>query len=97
LVGGQHQQAQLVGDPGGDPFVTAAAQGGRRAGGVGDPPIAAAEDQHLDELVEHDPVRDAGAVAAEWMSVLAGRQQRRDLDPQGFQDGRWQSRHEASR
>jgi hypothetical protein len=28
VVGGQHQQAQLVGDPGGDPFVAAAAQGG---------------------------------------------------------------------
>jgi hypothetical protein len=28
---------------------------------------------------------------------LAGGQQRRDLDPQGFQDGRWQGRHETSR
>jgi hypothetical protein len=28
VIGGQHEQAQLVGDPGGDPFVAAAAQGG---------------------------------------------------------------------
>jgi hypothetical protein len=34
---------------------------------VGDAAVAAAEDQHLDELVEHDPVGDARAVAAEWM------------------------------
>jgi hypothetical protein len=27
---------------------------------------------------------------------LAGGQQRGDLDPQGFQDGRWQGRHETS-
>jgi hypothetical protein len=27
---------------------------------------------------------------------LAGGQQRADLDPQGFQDRRWQGRHETS-
>jgi hypothetical protein len=27
---------------------------------------------------------------------LAGREQRGDLDPEGFQDGRWQGRHETS-
>ena len=32
---------------------------------VGDAAVAAAEHQDLDELVEHDPVSDAGAVAAE--------------------------------
>jgi len=40
---------------------------------------------------------DAGAVAAQWMGVGAGRQQRGDLDPQGFRDRRWQGRHETSR
>jgi hypothetical protein len=64
---------------------------------VGDAAVAAAEHQGLDELVEDDPVGDARAVAAEWVGVLAGGQQRSDLDPQGFQDGRWQGRHETSR
>jgi len=36
------------------------------------------------------------AVAAQRMVVLAGGQQGGDLDPQGFQDGRWQGRHETS-
>jgi hypothetical protein len=36
-------------------------------------------------------------VAAERMGVVAGGQQRSDLDPQGFQDRRWQGRHETSR
>ena len=32
---------------------------------VGDPPVAAAEHQDLDELVEDEPVGDAGAMTAE--------------------------------
>jgi hypothetical protein len=50
VVGGQHGQAQLLGDSGGDPFVAAAAQRGRRAAVVGDAAVAAAEHQDLDEL-----------------------------------------------
>jgi hypothetical protein len=65
VIGGQHEQAQLLGDPGGDPFIAAAAQGGGRAGVVGDAAVPAAEHQDLDELVEHQPVGDAGPVAAE--------------------------------
>jgi hypothetical protein len=63
---------------------------------VGDAAVAAAEHQDLDELVEDDPVGDARAVAAERMGVLARWQQHGDLDPQGFQDRRWQGRHETS-
>jgi hypothetical protein len=96
LVGGQHRTAQLLGHTGTDPLVPAAAQGGRRAAGIGDTAVAAAEHQDLDELVEDDPVRDAGSVAAEGMGVVAGGQQRSNLDPQRFQDGRWQGRHETS-
>jgi len=96
VIGAKHCQAQLVGDPGGDPLVAAAAQGGRRAAGVGDAAVAAAEDQHLDELVEDNAVGDARAVAAKRVVNLAGGQQRGDLDPQGFQDRRWQGRHENS-
>jgi hypothetical protein len=46
-----------------------ATQGGRRAGGIGDPAVAAAEHQDLDELVEHQPVANAPSVAAQrwWM------------------------------
>jgi hypothetical protein len=97
VVGGQHGQAQLLGHPGADPLIPAAAQGGGRAAVVGDAAVAAAEHQELDELVEDDAVGDAGPMAAEGVGDLAGGQQGGDLDPQGFQDGRWQGRHETSR
>jgi hypothetical protein len=96
VVGGQHGQAQLLGDSGGDPFVAAAAQRGRRAAVVGDAAVAAAEHQDLNELVEDDPVRDARTVAAERVGVVMGGQQRGELDPQRLEDGRWQGRHEIS-
>jgi hypothetical protein len=63
---------------------------------VGDAAVAAAEHQDLDELVEHDPVGDARAVAAQRVVDLADGQQRGHLDPEGFQDRRWQGRHESS-
>jgi hypothetical protein len=97
VIGGQHQQAQLLGQAQGDPLIAAAAQGRGRAGTVGDPAVAAAEHQGLDELVEDNAVGDAGPVAAQRMGVLASWQQGGDLDPQGFQDRRWQGRHETSR
>jgi hypothetical protein len=53
---------------------------------IGDPSGAAAEHQHLDELVKDDPVRDAGTVVAERVMDLTGGQQGSDLDPEGFQD-----------
>jgi hypothetical protein len=86
----------VFGHPGGDPLVAAAAKRGRRADGVGDAPVAAAEDQQLDELVEHDAVGDALAVAAQRVVHLPGGQERGHLDPERFQDGRWQGRHESS-
>jgi hypothetical protein len=97
VISAEHQQAQLLGHPGGDPLISAATQGSRRAGGVGDPAVTAAEYQDLDELVEDDAVRDALPMAAERVVDLTGGQQRGDLDPQGFQDRRWQGRHETSR
>jgi hypothetical protein len=95
VIGGQHGQAQLLGQAQGDPLIAAAAQGGRRAAVVGDAAVAAPEHQHLDELVEDHAVGDAGAVAAQWVGVLVGGQQGGDLDPEGFQDRRWQGRHES--
>jgi hypothetical protein len=82
VVGAKHRAPKPVGKAQGDPLVTAAAQGGRRAGGVGDPAVAAAEHQDLDELVEHDPVSHARAMAAEWVVDLAGGEQGGDLNPQ---------------
>jgi len=64
---------------------------------VGDAAAATAEHQDLDELVDHQPVGDAGAVAAQRVVDLRAGQERGDLDPQRFQDGRWQGRHETSR
>jgi hypothetical protein len=64
---------------------------------VGDAAVAATEHQDLDELVEHQPVGDAPSVATQPVVDLADRQQRGHLDPQRFQDRRWQGRHETSR
>jgi hypothetical protein len=86
VVSGQHRTARLLGHPGADPLIAAAAQGGRRAAGIGDAAVAAAEHQDLDELVEDDMVGMRGPVAAQRMVDLAGGQQRGDLDPWGFQD-----------
>jgi hypothetical protein len=65
VVGAKHREPQPFGKAQGDPLVAAAAQGGRRAGLVGDAAVAAAKDQDLDELVEDDPAGDALPVAAE--------------------------------
>lgn len=89
--------AEPFGKAEGDPLIAAAAQGGRRAGRIGDAAVAAATDQDLDEFVEDDPVGDARAVAAERVVNLASAQQGSELDPQWFQDRRWQGRHESSR
>jgi hypothetical protein len=63
----------LTGHPGVDPLVAAAAQGGGRAGVIGDAAVAAAEHQDLDELVE-DPIltMDLAATAVR-TGVSAGR------------------------
>jgi transposase len=81
VVGAKYRQPQPVGEAEGDPLVAAAAQGGRRAGLVGDAAVAATKDEDLDELVEDDPVGDARAVAAERVVDLAGGQQGGELSP----------------
>jgi len=50
VVGGHGEPVELVGHAGGDPLVTAAAQGALRAGVIGHALVAAAEDQRLEEL-----------------------------------------------
>jgi hypothetical protein len=65
VVGGEGELVELFHDAGGDPLVAAATQRARRAGLVADALVGAAEHQNLKQLVEHDPVRDARAVAAQ--------------------------------
>ena len=76
--------------------VPAAAQGGGRAGGVGDPLVSGAEDQRLDELVEHHRVTDARPVTAQRMLIEVRRQQREELLAQRVKDAGWDGRHERS-
>jgi hypothetical protein len=60
LVGVECGQPKPVEDPQGDPLVPAAVQGGGRGGGGGDPFVSGAEDQRLDEPVEHHRVVSRG-------------------------------------
>jgi hypothetical protein len=60
VAGAKHRTAQVLGHAGADPLVAAAAQGGGRAGLVGDATVAAAEHQDLDELVKHQPAGCVG-------------------------------------
>lgn len=78
---------------GSDPLIATITDGGRRAGRVRGFRVANAVDQDLDQLVEHDPVSDAWAMTSPRVEDLTLRQQRRELVPQGFDDGRWQCRH----
>jgi hypothetical protein len=60
VIGRQGELVELLGQARGDPLVAAAAQRGRRAGGVGDAAVAAAKHQDLDELVEDHGSRGRG-------------------------------------
>jgi len=93
VVGGHGELVELLGHADGDPLVAAAAQGARRAGAVGHALVATAEHQDLHELVEHDPVGDAGALAAQRVGVDVLGQQGVELVPDGVDDSRWQHRH----
>jgi hypothetical protein len=68
----QHRQVEPLAYPGADPLIPGAAQGSCRAAGIGDPAVATAEHQDLDELVEDDAVGDAGPVAAQRVVHLMG-------------------------
>jgi hypothetical protein len=98
VVGGQDQQLESGEQAELDPFVAAVADGGGRAGRIGDLAVAAAEHQGLDELVEDDPVGDAGAVAAKRVVGVVGGalgQQRAELVPQWGDEPRFQRRAQA--
>jgi hypothetical protein len=80
----------------GDPLVGSASDGGGRACGVGDLLVGSPEDEDLHELVEHHPVRDAWPVATQRMLVRHSRDQHLELVADGFDDARWNGRHECS-
>ena len=79
--------------------VVAIADGGRRAGGVRDLAVAAAEHQDLDELVKDHPVGDPPPVAAQGMVGVVGAllgQQRTELVPERGDEPGWKGRREFS-
>jgi hypothetical protein len=49
--------------------------------------VGAAKDQDLHQLVEDEAIGAARAVAPQWMGVLVGRQESRELVPNGLDDG----------
>jgi hypothetical protein len=67
IVGFSDYPLQRIHRPGLYPLVASAAQGGGGASLVSDPPVRAAEDEHLHKLLEDHLVGDTSAVAAERM------------------------------
>ncbi len=53
----------------------------------------AAEDKHLDELVEDDAAGDAWPVPAQRVGICVRRQQCGELVPDGLDDACWKRRH----
>jgi len=76
-----------------DPLVASATQGALRAGCVGDPVVGAAEDEHLHQLLEDDPLGDARAVASQRMVGAALGQQIFELLPDGLDEVRFEGGH----
>lgn len=79
-----------------DPLVSPLSERGCRAGGIGDLRLADPEDEDLDEFVEHDPFRDPGPMASQWVRVDHGWDENLELAPDGVDHGRWNGGHECS-
>jgi hypothetical protein len=86
VVGFERHLAQFIHQPAFDPLIAPSTQGGSRARFVGDPPVGAAEDQDLNELLEDRPIGYAGSMAAQGMLDLSFGQQGGELLPDGFDD-----------
>ena len=85
VVGLQRDLLELGEQSGFDPFVAAVADRARRAGRVGDRLVGAAEPQHLNELVEHDPIRNPPPMTPQRVRRVdhwSGWDQRGELVPQ---------------
>ena len=94
VIGFARHLLQSVHHPRLDPLVASAPERGSRALLVGDPPVSAAEHQHLDELLKDHVIGDAGAMAAEGVVCLPGGQQGEKLLPDGLLfDVWWQGGH----
>ena len=81
VVGLEAQVLQAGEDASGDPLIAATAHGGGRAGGIGDLVVGGAQHEYLDELVEHEPIRDPGPVAAQGDGDRAARAAARRTGP----------------
>jgi hypothetical protein len=82
----------LLAQPKPGPLLQSPADGGVRAAGTGDPLVARAVHQRRYDVFEHEPIRDAAAVAAQWVRRCdAGplRQQRRELYPERLEQAYW--------
>lgn len=86
VVGLQAGLLELFEDPGIDPLVPPAPEGGGRAGAIGDLLVRGPEHDDLDELVEHDAVGYPGPVAAQRVGVDDGRDQGLELGPERLHD-----------
>ena len=81
VVGLEAQVLQAGEDASGDPLIAATAHGGGRAGGIGDLVVGGAQHEYLDELVEHESIRDPGPVAAQGDGDRAARAAARRTGP----------------
>jgi len=88
VEGGQCQGVHPMSEAGGGPHLEPAADGGVGADRAGHPLVAVAGDQGLHDVLEHHPVRDAPAVAAQRMVRIelgSPADQCVELDPDRFQ------------
>ncbi|GAA2674172.1 hypothetical protein GCM10010437_013150 [Actinoplanes palleronii] len=86
----------LLAQTGFGPRAQTAANRAIRAALGSDPFVAGAVHQSGDDVLEHDPIRDPPAVAAQrmsWIELGLLRTQHGELDPDRFEQRRWQRRH----
>ena len=90
VVGVQAELLELFEHAGADPLISPGPDRGRRAGAVAGLGVAGTQHQHYEQLVEHDPVRDARAVAPQRVNHGAFGKKGSELVPQGFDQRGWQ-------
>jgi hypothetical protein len=70
VVAVTRQLGESVHHPGGDPFIAATPQRGRRAPFIGDPTVPGPEHQRVDQQVKHHSIRHPGPVTPKRMIVM---------------------------
>jgi hypothetical protein len=99
VIGLQRQGVELLGETRGGPLLEASADRSVRAAWAGEALVAGAVHERGHDVVEHDPIGDASAVAAEGMVGVEDRllgQQNAELVPDGFEQARWHDTHGPS-